>query len=95
MTDQDLADTYLPAFASAVTQGRVSSIMCSYNAVNGVPSCANSFLMRDIAQTEWGFNSEGNEGYITSDCDGERPPPVRAASAIPCQPPHIRRVMRS
>lgn len=28
-------------------------------------SCANSFLLRDIAKTEWQFS-----GYITSDCDG-------------------------
>lgn len=65
ISDRDLADTYLPAFASAVTQGRASSLMCSYNAVNGIPSCANSFLLRDLAQKEWGFTN----GYITSDCD--------------------------
>lgn len=37
--------------------------MCSYNAVNGIPSCANKELMTDLARNKWGF-----EGYITSDC---------------------------
>jgi beta-D-xylosidase 4 len=40
--------------------------MCSYNAVNGVPSCANNWLLTDVARGEWGF-----DGYITSDCDAD------------------------
>ena len=36
--------------------------MCSYNAVNGVPSCANKDIMTTKARLEWGFG-----GYITSD----------------------------
>lgn len=31
--------------------------------VNGVPSCANKWLMTDKARNDWGF-----QGYITSDC---------------------------
>lgn len=46
--ERDLADTYLPAFQACVEVGRVSSIMCSYNAVNGVPSCANSYLLTEL-----------------------------------------------
>ena len=38
--------------------------MCSYNAVNGVPTCANRWLLEDVARDAWGF-----DGYITSDCD--------------------------
>ena len=63
VTDEDLAEVYLPAFQDCVEKGRSSSIMCSYNAVNGVPSCANAFLMTTVARTEWSF-----DGYITSDC---------------------------
>ena len=36
---------------------------CSYNAVNGVPSCANPWLLETVARGEWGF-----DGYITTDC---------------------------
>ena len=34
----------------------------SYNAVNGIPSCANSFLLNETLRTSWGF-----QGYVTSD----------------------------
>jgi hypothetical protein len=36
--------------------------MCSYNSVNGVPSCANKDILTTKARLEWGF-----DGYITSD----------------------------
>jgi beta-glucosidase-like glycosyl hydrolase len=32
--------------------------------MNGVPSCANDWLLKDTARGEWGF-----DGYITADCD--------------------------
>lgn len=37
--------------------------MCSYNAVNGIPSCANAKFQNDIVRGEWGW-----DGYIVSDC---------------------------
>ena len=63
VSDEDLAEVYLPAFQACVTQGRASSTMCSYNSVSGVPSCASSFLLTQILREEWGF-----DGYVTSDC---------------------------
>ena len=39
-----LREYYFPAFQAAVTQGRVTSIMGAYNALNGIPCCATSFL---------------------------------------------------
>ncbi|CAF4437854.1 unnamed protein product, partial [Rotaria magnacalcarata] len=50
VSDQDLIETYLPSFESCVRDAKVASIMCSYNAVNGVPSCANKFLLQTIAR---------------------------------------------
>ena len=41
VTQQDLVDSYMPAFQACVEKGRVSGLMCSLNAVNGVPACAN------------------------------------------------------
>eukprot|EP01060_Flectonema_neradi_P015967 TRINITY_DN225_c0_g1_i4.p1 TRINITY_DN225_c0_g1~~TRINITY_DN225_c0_g1_i4.p1 ORF type:complete len:748 (+),score=195.19 TRINITY_DN225_c0_g1_i4:55-2298(+) len=63
INSQDEADTYLPAFHSCVVNGKATALMCSYNAVNGVPSCANGRIMNGFARGQWGF-----EGYITSDC---------------------------
>ena len=42
--DKDLVETYFPAFESCVTKGKVKSIMCSYNEVNGIPRFATLFL---------------------------------------------------
>ncbi|XP_019154966.1 PREDICTED: probable beta-D-xylosidase 6 [Ipomoea nil] len=63
VTRQDMEDTYEPPFKSCVEKGRASCLMCAYNAVNGIPACANKDLL-EKARTDWGF-----EGYITSDCD--------------------------
>ena len=66
VTLQDLIDSYMAPFQTCVEKGRVTGLMCSYNAVNGVPSCANDWLLTDIARGEWGF-----DGYVTSDCDAD------------------------
>ncbi|EXC03904.1 putative beta-D-xylosidase 6 [Morus notabilis] len=63
ITDQDFEDTYQPPFRSCVQQGKASCVMCSYNAVNGVPACAQKDLLAQ-ARDKWGL-----KGYITSDCD--------------------------
>merc|ERR1719420_1168506 len=52
---QDLVDSYMKPFQACVEKGRVSSLMCSYNAVNGVPSCANPWLLQEVARDAWGF----------------------------------------
>ncbi|KAF5450857.1 hypothetical protein F2P56_031174, partial [Juglans regia] len=64
VTLQDLADTYQPPFQSCIEHGRASGIMCAYNRVNGIPSCADYNLLSKTARGQWGFH-----GYITSDCD--------------------------
>lgn len=52
VTDQDLVETHLPAFESCIRDVQGATIMCSYNAVNGIPSCANQFLLQTIARYE-------------------------------------------
>ena len=41
--------------------------MCSYNAVNGVPACANSYTLQTILREHWGWTNE--QQWVTSDCD--------------------------
>lgn len=59
----DLEDTYLPAFRATITEGHADSLMCSYNAIDGLPACANTALLRDRLRGDWGF-----KGFVTSDC---------------------------
>jgi beta-glucosidase len=60
---KDLFETYLPAFRRAIVDARADSVMCSYNAVNGEPACANTMLLGELLRKDWKF-----EGFVTSDC---------------------------
>ncbi|MED6133941.1 NAD(P)H-dependent D-xylose reductase (XR) [Stylosanthes scabra] len=64
VTQQDLDDTFQPPFKSCVIDGNVASVMCSYNQVNGKPTCADPDLLKGIIRGQWKLN-----GYIVSDCD--------------------------
>ena len=59
----DLEDTYLPAFRATIVEGHADSTMCAYNAVDGAPACANTYLLADTLRQAWQF-----QGYVTSDC---------------------------
>ena len=63
VSPHDLEDTYLPAFRAALTEGHAQSVMCAYNAIDAVPACANTVLLRDHLRDDWGF-----DGYVVSDC---------------------------
>ncbi|HEV2454275.1 MAG TPA: glycoside hydrolase family 3 C-terminal domain-containing protein [Verrucomicrobiae bacterium] len=62
--ERDLYETYLPQFEMSVRQGHVGGVMGAYSALDGVPDCANYFLLTDILRKQWAF-----DGYIVSDCD--------------------------
>ncbi|KAF7048457.1 hypothetical protein CFC21_057217 [Triticum aestivum] len=64
VTPQDLEDTFNVPFRSCVVDGRAASVMCSYNQVNGVPTCADESFLRGTIRGKWHL-----EGYIVSDCD--------------------------
>jgi beta-glucosidase len=61
MSEQRLRNLYLPPFKAAVDAG-ADTAMCSFNAINGVPGCANRNLETDILKHEWGF-----DGFVESD----------------------------
>ncbi|CAL5014610.1 unnamed protein product [Urochloa decumbens] len=64
VSQQDLDDTFQPPFKSCVIDGNVASVMCSYNQVNGTPTCADKDLLSGVIRGDWKLN-----GYISSDCD--------------------------
>jgi len=67
VSTQDLAEYYLPPFQGCARDGKAGSVMCSYNAVNGVPACANSYLMDTILRKHWNWTDQNQ--YVVSDCD--------------------------
>jgi len=64
---QDLAEYYLMPFQQCARDSKVGSIMCAYNAVNGVPSCASHYLLQTVLREHWNWTEHNN--YITSDCE--------------------------
>jgi beta-glucosidase len=57
-----LRETFFYPFKQAVQKAGAISVMASYNEVDGVPSHANKWLLRDVLRKEFGF-----QGYIVSD----------------------------
>jgi beta-glucosidase len=58
---QTLHEVYLAPFAAAIG-ARVSSLMCSYNRIDGPYSCGNAATLKKLLREEDGF-----EGFVTSD----------------------------
>jgi beta-glucosidase len=63
VSPHDLHDTYLPAFRATVMEGKARSVMCAYNAVDGVPACASEALLDRTLRKNWGFG-----GFVVTDC---------------------------
>ena len=62
VSERLLRDTFLFAFREVITKAHVMSVMPSYNEIDGVPSHANTWLLRDVLRGEWGFR-----GTVVSD----------------------------
>ena len=60
--DQTLHEVYVAPFDAAIREADVSSIMCSYNRINGTFACGNESTLTRILRNEIGF-----KGFVTSD----------------------------
>jgi beta-glucosidase len=57
-----LQETFLYTFKEALREAGAVTLMASYNEIDGVPSHANKWLLRDVLRKEWGF-----KGFVVSD----------------------------
>ncbi len=62
ISERVLRETFLYPFQEAIRKGGAISVMASYNEIDGVPSHANKWLLREVLRKEWRF-----AGYIVSD----------------------------
>lgn len=61
VAERTLREFYLPAYKACLDAG-APMLMPSFNALNGVPSTANRWLMQQVLRKEWGY-----EGLVISD----------------------------
>lgn len=70
ISTQDMVEYYLPSFQTCARDAKVSAFMCSYNAVNGVPTCADDWLLNDVLRDHWNWTGGSDDGFwVSSDCD--------------------------
>jgi beta-glucosidase len=62
VSERVLRETFLYTFKEALREAEAVTIMASYNEVDGIPSHANKWLLKNVLRKEMGF-----KGFIVSD----------------------------
>jgi beta-glucosidase len=62
ISERVLREVFFPPFQAAIERGNAQAVMPSYNEIDGLPSHANRWLLRDILRGEMKF-----KGLVTSD----------------------------
>jgi beta-glucosidase len=62
VSERMLREYFLPHFKAGIVEGKASSIMSSYNSINGTPGAENEFLLKTVLRDEWKF-----DGFIVPD----------------------------
>jgi len=65
ISERELRSNFFPPFRTVVKRTCVSSVMPSYNEIDGIPSHANPWLLEDVLRGEWAY-----DGIIVSDYFG-------------------------
>jgi len=63
--EEILHEYWLPHFREAVMEGKASSVMASYNAINGTPNNINHWLLTELLKGDYHF-----DGFVVSDLGG-------------------------
>ena len=85
VSERALHEIYLPSFETAVKEGKVQTVMTSYNRVNGQYANENAELINGLLRDKWGF-----DGYVMSDWNAmsDRVPSYKAGNDVEMPPTH-------
>ena len=75
VSERALQEIYEAPFRMAVQQGHLDSVMCSYNQINGLPSCQNPTTLGDLK------HGDGLNGFVVPDFGFAVRDPLAAALA--------------
>jgi len=64
VSSRNFFETYAPIFESCLREAKAHSVMCSFNLLNGVPTCADGQLINGLLRERWDF-----DGFVVSDFD--------------------------
>ena len=62
VSERVVRETFLYTFREALREAGAVTLMASYNEIDGVPSHASKWLLREILRKDWGF-----QGFVVSD----------------------------
>jgi beta-glucosidase len=65
ISERVLREIFFPPFEEVIARTDIRAVMASYNEIDGVPSHANRWLLRDVLRGEWRF-----DGAVVSDYNG-------------------------
>ena len=51
-----MTETFLRPFEMCVKEGDTSSVMCSFNNINGIPPCADPRFLKGVIREQWNLH---------------------------------------
>ena len=93
VTARDQVEFFSPPFEAAITRGHSQSIMCSYNAVNGIPACLSSAMLNDKLRGDWQVRRLSSSLSLSLS-SLVSPLSLLTRSHTPLPTPHIRMLVR-
>ena len=82
ISKRGMQESDLLAFHIAISIANPGAVMCSYNRINEDYGCENSYTLRDVLKSDWGF-----KGFVISDWGGTHSTEKASAAGLDQEQP--------